>query len=333
MKRTILLTVFSCFLLQLSAQRVWYVKAGLQGDGSSWQHATGDLQFVLRSAKYGDQIWIGAGTYTPTSSNDRTASFTIPDGVQLYGGFAGFETTLQQRDFSRNATTLSGNIGSPAANDNAYTVVRTNQVSDKTVLDGFIIADGYADGNTDRDQAHGNGAGWFNDGSNGASNPVIRNCIFRNNFAYDGAGMFNNAKNGFCQPTIENCLFEANQADSKGGAIFNDGTSGKCEPRITFSTFQDNKATYGAGILNQGFNGFSSPLVLNCVFTKNIAYVGGSAVYNDRRHGGDCRPVMQSCVFEENYSTVGKDVGSNGNLAPTSSSAQNHGTAKFRSGY
>src|SRR5262245_48737704 len=77
-----------------------YVNAVATGanNGLSWTDAYIDLQSALSAAVNGDEIWVAAGTYKPTTSTDRTISFTLKNGVALYGGFAGTETLLTQRD-------------------------------------------------------------------------------------------------------------------------------------------------------------------------------------------------------------------------------------------
>ena len=90
-----------------------------ENDGSSWRNAYTDLQSALAVAGASDQIWVAAGTYLPTTGNNlpedvedpREVSFAINNGVKVYGGFAGGETSLEQRDINANQTILSGNIG------------------------------------------------------------------------------------------------------------------------------------------------------------------------------------------------------------------------------
>jgi len=90
-----------------------YVNAIAQGsnDGTSWQDAYLDLQDALETAQFGDQIWVAAGRYTPDrGTKDRSAFFNIPDGIELYGGFAGTETDPSQRDCLTNETVLTGDL-------------------------------------------------------------------------------------------------------------------------------------------------------------------------------------------------------------------------------
>ena len=94
----------------------YYVKSDASGsnNGSSWTDAYTDLQDALGAAVSGDKIYVAAGTYKPHTST-VTVYFSIPDGVELYGGFAGSEspitqTVLDNRDFFTNTTTLSGDL-------------------------------------------------------------------------------------------------------------------------------------------------------------------------------------------------------------------------------
>src|ERR1700693_5589942 len=70
---------------------VVYVKSDATGtiNGSSWVNAFTDLQAALAAAQAGDEIWVAAGTYKPTSGTDRTISFVMTSGVGIFGGFAG----------------------------------------------------------------------------------------------------------------------------------------------------------------------------------------------------------------------------------------------------
>ncbi|HAQ67990.1 MAG TPA: hypothetical protein DCR70_09735, partial [Phycisphaerales bacterium] len=83
------------------------------GTGTSWADAyagPASLQTALAAAVSGDQIWVKAGTYRPSTTGLRTASFTMKSGVAIYGGFVGTESTLSQRDWKTNVTILSGDL-------------------------------------------------------------------------------------------------------------------------------------------------------------------------------------------------------------------------------
>lgn len=94
-----------------------YVDAGATGanNGSSWVDAYKYLQDALAAAVSGDQIWVAEGTYMPDQGSgltpgDRTAKFLLKNGVSIYGGFAGGETSRDQRDAVTNVTILSGDL-------------------------------------------------------------------------------------------------------------------------------------------------------------------------------------------------------------------------------
>ena len=108
--------------------------------GTCWTDAYRNLQDALDRAARGceAEIWVADGTYYPGILEDDT--FEIPDGVDVYGGFAGTETARGQRDFKKNKTILSGYINETNNNVDIVTM------GDVTVLDGFIIQDAEQNG-------------------------------------------------------------------------------------------------------------------------------------------------------------------------------------------
>ncbi len=109
-----------------AAGRVIFVNDDIQkpGDGKSWATAFKSLIVALEAAQEGASIWVTAGTYLPTEGSDRNASFRLKEGVDLYGGFSGRETSLDQRNWVKNKTILSGDIGRrDYVEDNCYHVV------------------------------------------------------------------------------------------------------------------------------------------------------------------------------------------------------------------
>lgn len=111
-----------------------YVDADAFGtnDGTSWDNAYNHLQDALANASGSDEIWIAEGTYYPDeganqTQGNRSASFYIPntkDGLKIYGGFSGSESSLEQRNLAANKTILSGDIDqNNSFSENSYHVV------------------------------------------------------------------------------------------------------------------------------------------------------------------------------------------------------------------
>ncbi|MCP3933196.1 MAG: hypothetical protein GY705_29350 [Bacteroidetes bacterium] len=320
-KGQLLLLLLFFVVISAANTQVIFVQQGATGNGTSWENATGDLRAVLLKAKPGNQVWVAKGKYTPTTTNNRTLSFNIPDGVEVYGGFAGYESSINQRNLVTNETILSGDIGSPYSDDNSYSVVLTEGVSSATIIDGLTISNGVSNGLSKPVNKDRSGAGWFNDGTSHESSPTINNCIFKNNSARDGAGLYNFATNGVCKPKLTNCQFISNKADLDGGAVYNDGRSGLCNPTFVNCVFENNEATYGGGMINQPKDGECSPILKNCIVTRNVSYIRGGAIYNVVSFRGICEPEVISCQITDNKASVGRDIYQTSNTSKVKMSA------------
>jgi Protein of unknown function (DUF1565) len=260
----------------------FFVKEGSTGNGSSWASPFGDLQKALHRAKTGDEILVAAGTYLPTTTNNRSDSFILPRGVKLMGGFEGTEQNTNTRNWEKNITILSGNIGSYDADDNSYNVVTIKGADSHTIIDGFTIEGGNANGDRMAGAEVRNvGGGIYNEGWKGKpSNPQILHCTFRNNMAKDGGAVYNNGRGGNASPTFKGCTFDGNESIMDGGAVFNDARQqGKSSPIFSACTFTENKGNYGGAVINYSINGESEPVFSACVFTANKAYMKGGAIY------------------------------------------------------
>ncbi|MFO8233069.1 MAG: LamG-like jellyroll fold domain-containing protein, partial [Longimonas sp.] len=276
-------------------------EANAGGDGASWSTAYTDLQDALSDAGSTDEIWIAEGTYTPSRPLDagdaRTATFEITgaqDGLQIYGGFAGTETTRSERDPAANETILSGDIGTIGnASDNAYHVLVFNggnsvgasvsaNLTTGTVLDGMTVTGGNANGNG----SSSSGGGLYCDGAGtgNACSPALTGLTFTGNAAEYGGAIYNNGGLGESSPQITNVVFTGNTAVQQGGAIFNNARNGgTSSPQITSSTFTGNAASFdGGAIYNDGSDGgTSSPQVTNTILWGNDAFIMGDEIYND----------------------------------------------------
>jgi len=249
---------------------VYYVDAGASGggDGLSWTTAFQTVQDGLAAASSGSEIWVAQGLYTPGDPGVRTATFTLKEGIKMYGGFAGTESLRSERDPEKRQTILSGDLEGDddgtieAMDDNSYHVVTApSGVSTATLLDGFTIQGGNADGSNPHDR----GGGMLNQNSD----PVLYRITFLGNRAIEGGAMHNSGSN----PRIFSCSFLKNDAGS-GGAIYNASGS---TPRIVNTALNANHASDGGAI----FNASGSSLDMsNSTVAYNTADNGGG-IYNE----------------------------------------------------
>lgn len=283
---------------------VYYVRPGGIGSGLSWGDASSDLSAILDKAQAGDEIWVAAGTYYPSSLN-RFASFHVKDGVRLFGGFSGRETERIQRDWGKNPTLLSGEIGAPGEEDNSYHVVYTKNAGPGTMVNGFIITGGNADGKVSKGARTRGGGGWFDEGTDGGiSQPEIVNCTFLGNNGLEGGAFFGSGQNGSSSPTFTSCTFLGNRAKLDGGAVYSDGRDESTnEIKFINCVFQDNMSTYGAAIFVENGKDDTALLVERCIFKKNNAFLWGGGIYYNFPNGGYFDIRIQECIFEDNYPT------------------------------
>ena len=314
-----LLATLATFIACMSAadaqtRNVIYVDSdAIGGDGSSWTEAFEDLQEALASAAAGDEVWVAAGIYYPTSNQDREVSFQMLESLAIYGGFSGGEKSLDQRDWDKNRTVLSGNIGARAdKTDNSLTVVKG---ADNAVIDGFVIEDGYAvqqrggqgqGGGQGRghitpeivmnaSSGFGSGGGMFNHGAA----PIVRNSVIQNNVAGKGGGVYNmsvsqnRAANTIAHPVFINVTIKGNAAFGRGGGMHNDlGT----HPIIINSRFIGNSNVAKGGALYNDFG--CSPVIVNTSFTENEA-VRAAAIGND----GHSNPILVNADITRNVAS------------------------------
>jgi predicted outer membrane repeat protein len=296
---------------------IYYVDGliAVSGNGSSWASPFKYLTDALAAAGADSEIWVRGSasgiTYypdenaqNPAGTGDRTASFVLPQGVYLLGGFNGTEVANSQRDWTANAAILSGDIdGDSILNaGNSYHVVKG---ANNTVIDGFAIQGGYADG-TGND-AYGGGMLNIN------ASPTIQNCLFISNGGSNGGGMYNaGSSTNYIYPVIDNCLFYQNIITRYGGGIYNYYS----HPLISNCTFQNNlingtSSLRGAGIYNE----CSNPDIEYCIFTQNIAQNStiityGGAIYNKdildyTTINGNPHYVINRCTFTSNTAGYG----------------------------
>jgi uncharacterized repeat protein (TIGR02543 family) len=254
-------TASKSFTLDIIPAVLHATQSGLEsGRCESWGTAC-KLRYALTSsiADSNQEIWVAAGTYTPTAATDRTATFQLKSGVAVYGGFVGNEVSRNARNSAANVTILSGDIGTVGdSSDNAYHVV--TGITGAT-LDGVTVSGGNANG----DSFAATGGGMYNENSS----PTITNVTFSGNTAINGGGICNVVGSN---PTITNATFSGNTATDNGGGMYNN--SG-CSPVLTNVTFSGNSASIGGGVYNHWYSG---PTIRNSILWDNS---GGEIINSD----------------------------------------------------
>ncbi|MCP3903941.1 MAG: right-handed parallel beta-helix repeat-containing protein [Planctomycetes bacterium] len=309
--RSVLPVLVSSLLTAAAAgQTTLYVKATATppGDGLTWATAFADLQDALALARSPGSpvqaVWVTAGTYVP-HAGDASVSFEFVDGVSVYGGFAGGETSIDQRDLVENVTVLSGDLnGDDEPNwgnrvDNTDTVVVAEDCGATTVVDGVTVYGGHS-------AAHW-GAGMRAQG--GAL--VIRNCLFQSNLSGGGGGMMI----WDCNAWVENSTFSGNYCHlGTGGGIRTHGTSA---PTLVDCVFEYNTSIGGNTITPEGAGAgvdhrATSALmtVRGCTFHANTArpfWPTGGSLY---ARGGGLHSFLgtvdvRDCAFTNNFANAG----------------------------
>lgn len=238
--------------------------------GTSWSQARQTIASAMSIAASGDQIWVAAGTYDET--------FTIVSGVVLYGGFAGNETSLGQRDPATHVTVIDGGGGG------AVITVPENATGD-TRIDGFTVQ-------------HGKKLIVCNSGSAPAINGnVLTDQYQAESYSFSTGAVYSTS----ASPVITNNLFTNNVAAASfpsmtmnAGAVYVTGGS----PVVVGNTFYGNKvqneptvglATHGGALYASGSS---------ITFANNV--VDGNSVSGGYPQGGGVWVSGGSPIFSTN---------------------------------
>ena len=315
----ILLPIFSTHSAYAAIFYVTPNGAGMQ-NGTSWTDAAPgiNLQSVINNALPGDEVWVACGTYFPTTGTDRSISFSMRNGVAIYGSFQGNESTLQDRVFPCGpCSSLSGEINAAGNADNSWTVIWNEELDSTAILDGFII-EGGNDDRTPTSSGQGLGGGVYNHGfgSGGYCHATYRNLVFQNNSASWGGGAFNNGYNqGNSEPTYINCIFDNNYGYVEAGGLDSYGVGGNASPTIINTLFINNSSATNVGAMyawggNSGGN--CHPVLINCAFVNNTATNGYGGAFiadnldeNGSTSSGSCTVTLQNCILWANQASNG----------------------------
>ena len=321
---------FAARLCGGTASSVYYVDASAPAgtnDGCSWATAYLSLQDALAGGTLasGDEIRVADGTYYPDegagqTNNDRLSTFTLIDGISVYGGYTGYgapNPELRDLDPATNNTILSGDIDGTPADDanNAYHVVSALNITSVTELSGFTIRDGNPQG------SDGFGGGMYI--SNSSSNLQVMDVLFTNNTAFSGGGMATFVSN----PTLMRVIFVDNTILNYGGGFYNQDGS----PSLIDVTFDNNHTTLpaapGAGMHSTNSDPGTytvAPTLTNVTFSNNVSEAGGGggmfnnvsdAIYTNVTFTGNSAFVRGGALLNEGSAPVFNNVTFRGNTA------------------
>lgn len=286
-KLSILCLLSVAFTCSLQAKKV-YVK--LNSDTEAWTHVTQDANNIIVTLESGvtsfnsilsnisadDVVWVAKGEYNNTGAINLNGDRA---NVQLYGGFKGDETTLEDRrlkDADGNGlvepwefeyiTNFKGNLDETPS----FRLLTMNTAG--VIVDGLTLSDNLS--STD----HAAGA-FIKEGA------TLRNSIIRDisvikaaSSAINGAGTQIDSNGKIENCLIENCLNQ--NTDDESGSSYGGGANvSGANSHIINSVIRNNQCTSNKNALGGGLFVNNGPLIENCVIYNNYAAFRGGGVY------------------------------------------------------
>ncbi|WP_353329998.1 choice-of-anchor Q domain-containing protein [Bacteroides sedimenti] len=270
MKKLLLIIMAVAFSYSASAESkngIVYVKAGGTGAGTSWSDAKGDIQAAINDAAADftarKDVWVASGEYSISTA------ILLADSVNVYGGFAGTESSVNDRvkssskawDFA-NTTILKGN---------GQRLIETKAVFDlETIVDGFTMTGG-------------NGTGSQLTNAGGAivmrGNTTVKNCIIKGNTATGNGGAVN-----MTGGTLKDSYIAENTGGAGGAVYSNPATS---TPALIYACIIEKNLANGTGgggaIRAQGTASqtyMGNLLIINNQAKSTVLNAGGALYFN-----------------------------------------------------
>lgn len=324
-KKTALLAAIMVLLPLLPGEAGARVYVSVTGsdtnNGTSWADAYRTLEAAIGGTIATEEFWIAGGTYTPS----ETLVLGDKQNHSYYGGFAGNETSLDQRDPAAHPTIIDGR----GVLKHVFNV--TSFVS-SVRFDGLTIRGGAATAASGPDRF--GGAVVVNKAA-----VVIADCTFTANTAFALGGavyLLNNASvlvtdsvftgnratsdteggGGALSVTwslalpapdavIRGCRFQENSSRLEGGAVY----SHSFPVIIEDSTFLQNDAANGGAVMLD-FDTGKAATIRRCRFFGNSGGQGGAVCTFERTVS-----IINS-VFSANWATWGGAVRLHGGSVP-----------------
>ncbi|MGM9825798.1 MAG: choice-of-anchor Q domain-containing protein, partial [Paludibacteraceae bacterium] len=289
MKKLFLLVALCASALSLNAGVVYVAPAGA-GDGTSWESPLGNIQDAIKQAKLDEtgqtDVWLKGGTYMLDST------IVLRDSVSLYGGFAGTETTIDERAKNSNDPWDFANLTIIDAQNKDIPCAKANKSGgyvQPLIVDGVVFQNGRAlAANFD------NGGGIRLNLNVTLQNSIVRNCYSDN--AGGGVQMYPGGN-------MHGCLLENNRQEtgSNGGGAVNLSTSTSgVEAYITNCVFRGNSTNVRGGAIN--CQGYTDYYIDACTFYNNYAVdakgelTNGGAIHDY----GSQKSHITNCVIFNN---------------------------------
>jgi hypothetical protein len=267
--------ILFAMIMQTATARIWYVGAWTGKPAGDVKTGVAE---AYTAASAGDEVWVATGTYT--------VAIDVKNDVSIYGGFAGTESSLDERvkltdgkpwEFSNptvftttSGAVISGIIGSYGMTIDGITFDGENTAAARRIIN-------------------------FANGVTGA-NYIISNCVMQNfisNIA--SGGELINLRN---KTEMRHCLITNNKTTASGAIIYLDYSCWMHDCEIVGNTAAGNTIsvnyTSGSGncynlyVANNTAGGTAGisvhgANVYNCVVVNNTSTGGSGGMSTDQR--------------------------------------------------
>ncbi|HNU53317.1 MAG TPA: right-handed parallel beta-helix repeat-containing protein [Verrucomicrobiota bacterium] len=261
-------------------------------NGRTWAAAKRTIQAaVAAAAQSGGEVRVATGTY-----RER---LLLPAFVYLYGGFAGTESTLDERQVASNPTVLDGG-GTPTV------VLSANAGYLVSAIDGFFIQGGgvYTGGGLSITPTQGLGGGIY---SRVTSLYIQNNVIRRNGLGNPFAAYY--AQGGGVAGFLSHSILSHNliaenevlSADGSGAGVY----LNRCVATLTDNTFRSNRSRSGAALraIASSVRLAGNVIESNTFYNLQPLYLGATEGAVSFRFGTNS--VVANNVFRANIASSG----------------------------